>query len=139
MLVTIYKGNLINIKSSTLTQSLSINVKSYTAYILYITNISRKYYLHNVYKIRSCKNRSWKETTMMIRVNLYHILNSVKSGSSYVIDTDNIQRELRKRTISVIRNAELLLYNLLRTTPEYLYNKIITHSRMSCLVGTYTF
>jgi hypothetical protein len=137
-------ANLINIKSDILQTCLYVHVKSYIAYIMYITNISRKYYLHNVYKIRSCiddlrHTAAWQETSMMIRVNLYNILHSIKSGSSYIIDTDGVHRELGKRTINVVRKAELLLYNLLKTTPEYLYNKMITHSRMSCLIGTYTF
>jgi hypothetical protein len=134
-------GNLINIKPSELLQiSMPVLLRQYISYAVYVRNISAKDYNHNIKQIfGSCNSHVWKETNIMARFPLKDIIAAANSYSKTAIDVNNKQYLIRDRTMGLIRAAVPTLNKIIRSTPIELVKNRTSNSRMSCLIGTYTY
>jgi len=134
-------ANLLTIKPKLINQiAIPILVNTYVAYILYITGLSSKDYKANVKQIfKTCESKHWKETNRMIRVPLANMIDAANRSLNYVYDIEGKTREIRGRTLAIVKNSILNLQGLANQQPHVLKRKRIKHSDMACLNGTRTY
>ena len=135
--------NIINIKPHELLQyGIPIIFKQYLCYILYVKNLSFQDYAHNVNIIHSgCQGRHsnvWKESNSMTRIPLNNIITSAQNSLNYAYDVTGGMVYIRGRTMGIIKTSINTLLGIANTQPLQLYKHLVTTSRMSCLIGTYT-
>jgi hypothetical protein len=134
-------ANLINIQPNELLHyGMPIISGSYMSYIIYVQNLRATDYIHNVNHIfRSCTDSSWKETNTITRIPLFDIINAANNYHTYANDIYGLVCSVRGRTMGLIRRGAQILASLINVTPILLQKNFVTHSRMPCLIGTYSY
>jgi len=130
--------NLIHLKSHELSQhGHPIQINRYIGYVMYVKNLSENDYNHNVHKIHNkCKQKHWKETNKMIRIPF----NNINYKSNVMLDIHNKPRQIQSRAMAILKIGSRAIKQIISdNNPVDLYKHNVTNSRMSCLIGTYTY
>jgi hypothetical protein len=132
-------ANLIQIKPHELKQiSIPILHHKYMSYIIYINKISARDYYHNVKLVfGKCKPHVWKENSSMVRIDLQNLIQNSMANKNIMKDIDGNLIRVRDRTIGIVKKAINTFSNL--KNPITLHQNVTFTSRMSCLIGTYTY
>lgn len=118
-----------------------VKYKDFVDYIMYIEGISYKDYHENRRKVhKKCKSNHWKETSEMVRIHLNDIITAAKNKKKTVKDINGIKRDIRSRTMGIIRKSIDSLYALFMDNyPTLMQKQKVKQSRNKCLIGTITY
>ena len=125
-------SNLLNLKITDL--QYYIVVDKYIAYVVYVSGLSKKDYLHNRKLMFECHHH-WRETNDMVRIPLHSII----LERLPVIDIPGRRIILRQRTAKVIKCASGYLNIVLANEPIRLEKNILIKPHLKCLEGTSVF
>jgi ADP-ribose pyrophosphatase YjhB (NUDIX family) len=132
-------ANIINIKPDELLKiAIPIQHKQYMSYVIYLDKINTNDYYHNVKIIfNKCRPHVWKENNSIARINLNELIQNSHDNKNIMKDINGKNIFIRNRTLGIAKKINNILNNLKK--PITLYQNITLHSRLSCLIGTFTY